>query len=133
LLGVLALLCLENLARAGLSLQQAVQLPTLPTALSPIYVALSSAAWAVVYLVCIIGIVRQTAWAWWATVGVAVLYQAYLWVTRLAFARSSEAYATLVFRVILSVFTLVVVLGLVGLWQLRSRGEQEHRSQGAKV
>ena len=128
LLGVLALLCLENLVRVGLSIQQALQLPTLSTALSPIYVALTSMALAAVYLACIVGVARQTAWAWWFTTGTVVLYEVYLWVTRLAFTRSSEAFATLGFRVILSAVTLMVVLGLVGLWQLRSRGEREHRS-----
>ena len=128
LLGVLALLCLENLVRVGLSIQQALQLPTLPTALSPVYVALTSMAWAVVYLVCIISVARQTAWAWWFTAGAAVLYEVYLWVTRLAFARSSEVFATLGFRTILSAVMLIVVLGLVGLWQLRSRGERGHVS-----
>jgi hypothetical protein len=119
LLGVLALLCLENLVRAGLALQQALQLPALPTALPPIYVALSSAAWAVGYFVCMVGVARGTAWAWRTSIGVVVLYQVYLWVTRLAFARSSEAYATLGFRLILSIVTLGVVLGLVGLWRMR--------------
>lgn len=128
LLGVLALLCLENLVRVGLSTQQALQLSGLPTALSPVYVALTSMAWAVVYLACIVGVARQTVWAWWFTAGSVVLYEVYLWVTRLAFGRSSEVFATLGFRAILSAVTLTVVLGLVGLWQLRSRGEREQRS-----
>ena len=117
---VLILLCLENLVRVGLSAQQAIQLPTLPTALSPVYVALTSAVWAAAYAVCIAGVVWQLAWAARFTVAVAVLYQVYLWVTRLAFERSSEAIATLGFRVILSLATLVVVLGLVGWWSLQS-------------
>jgi hypothetical protein len=120
LLGVLALLCLENLVRVGLSIQQALQLSSLPTALSPIYVALTSMAWAAVYLACIVGVASQTAWAWWFAAGTVVLYEVYLWVTRLAFARSSEAFATLGFRAILSAVTLMVVLGLVGLWRWRT-------------
>jgi hypothetical protein len=119
LLGVLALLCLENLVRVGLSVQQAQQLSALPTALSPLYVALTSAAWGAIYLACLLGVARQTAWAWWFTCGSVLLYEVYLWLTRLVFARSNEVFATLGFRAILSAVTLVVVLGLVGLWQLR--------------
>jgi hypothetical protein len=132
LLVVLGLLCLENLARVGLSIQQTVQLPNLPTALSPVYVALTSALWAMGYLICVVGVIRRAAWAWWVTVAVTIGYQVYLWVTRLAFARSSEVFAVLGFRAILSAAMLVVVLGLVGLWHLRSIGEREQGRSGAR-
>ena len=119
LIGILILLCGENLARVGLSLQQVVQLPTLPTDLSPVYVAVTSALCAIACAVCIVGAIEQRDWALPATVIVVVGYEVYLWVTRLAFARSPEVYATLGFRAIISAATLGVVFALSGVWWLK--------------
>jgi hypothetical protein len=124
LLVVLILLCVENLVRVGLAVQQAVQLPALPTVLSPAYVAVTSAVWAVAYIACIAGVAWQRTWALRLTIGVVVLYQVYLWVTRLAFSRSPEVFATLGFRAILSTIMVLVVLALLGLWRLQQRTDQ---------
>ncbi len=132
LLVVLILLCVENLARVGLSVQQAVQLPALPTALSPLYVAVTSAAFAAAYAACVIGVAWRAAWALPATAAIVLAYEAYLWVTRLAFSRSPEAFATLGFRVLLSAVTLGVVFSLLGLWRLRCRGARERGSRGGR-
>ena len=113
LLLVLMLLCAENLARVWLSIQQAIQLPTLPTSLSPIYLATMSAAWAVGFAVCLFGISRLNPWAPRVTIVISVLFQANLWINRLAFGRSSEAFAVIGFRAMFSVLTLGLIISIL--------------------
>jgi hypothetical protein len=124
LLVVLILLCAENLVRVVLAVQQAVQLPALPTALSPVYVAVTSVVWAAAYVACIVGVAWQRNWALRLTAVVVVLYQVYLWFTRMAFSRSPEVFATLGFRAILSTVMVLAVLVLLGLWWLQRRTDQ---------
>ena len=117
LLVLLLLVCVENAATTYLSIQQARDLPQLATILPPIYLAIVSAWWAMAFAACIVGVVAQTQWASWATVATAVLYEANLWINRLAFAQASEVYATLGFRALLTIIFLGLVSGLVVLSQ----------------
>ncbi|MCL5999791.1 MAG: hypothetical protein M1546_27565 [Chloroflexi bacterium] len=116
----LLLLCLENAARAGLSILQAIQLSDLPTSLSPIYVATMSAVWAVGFAACAYGVARLNSWAPGAVVVTLLLYQANLWINRLAFSRSSEAFETTGFRALLSIALVGGVVGLL-MWPTTRR------------
>jgi hypothetical protein len=129
---VLLLLCVENVARFGLSIQQAIQLPDLPTSLSPVYVAAMSAVWAVAFGACAYGVARLSAWAPRVVIVTVLLYEANLWINRLVFSRSSEAYATVGFRVLLTLALIGTTIGLL-LWPgtrkafaLRRRGNPGH-------
>ena len=51
---MLAVFCISNLIRSALALQQVVQLPDVPGSASFVYVAVTSAGWAVVFAVCTI-------------------------------------------------------------------------------
>ena len=96
---------------AGLSIQQAIELPQLATDLSPVYVAAMSAVWAVGFAVCLFGISRLNPWAPRFTIIVTLLYLTNLWLNRLAFGRSSESFATLGFYAILDAVCLALVVG----------------------
>jgi hypothetical protein len=115
LLLLMLLLSAENVSRVGLSIRQLIDLPALPTALSPVYLALTSAAWAAAFAACLFGLARLNPWAPRTTLVVNVLYQGYLWLNRLAFGRSSEAFAVIGFRALLSAAVLGVVFGVL-LW-----------------
>ena len=116
---LLAWLCLENSARVALSIQQATQLPNLPTLLSPVYLAISSAIWAVMFAVCMICVARAWRWTPHGVLAVSVAYQVYLWINRLAFSANSEALAVAGFRFMLS----LLILGITALllWLSRKR------------
>lgn len=86
---------LANAARVILSVQQAIQLPDLPTQLPPMYVAVSSLPWVIYFAVCVWGAVQQRVWLWRVSLSGMALYLAHQWLNRLAFSRSSEAFQTL--------------------------------------
>lgn len=115
LLAFLLLLCLANVATVGLSINQIMELPGLPTHLPPIYVAVMSALWAVAFGVCAFGTLILQPWTPRVISVVSVLYQLNLWVNRFAFGRSSEAFETLGFRALLTLVTLGITFGLL-LW-----------------
>lgn len=119
LIGFLALLTVENLARAALSVEQMLRLPNLPTALSPVYVAITSAVWLVLFGACAVFTAMALRWTPRAVLAVAVAYQVYLWVNRLAFSANSAAWDTAGFRVLLSIAMLTLIALL--LWLSRSR------------
>jgi uncharacterized membrane protein len=118
LLVLLLLICGENVAQVFLALQQARELPQLATSLSPIYLAINSAWWAIAFAACIVGVIVMNRWAPWATIIVAVLYEVNLWINRLAFARSSEVFATLGFRALITLLFLGLIFALVVFGQL---------------
>ncbi len=111
LLSVLLLVFAENLARAGLSIKQTIDLPNLPTSLSPVYLAVTSAFWVMAFAACLFGVSRLNPWAPKFTIAVSVAYEVNLWLNRLAFGRSSEALATTGFRLILTLVFLSIVAG----------------------
>lgn len=113
-----ALFALANAARALLAAQQAARLPDLPAAAPAPYVALMSAAWAVGFGVCALGLARARRWAARVTIMVIVLYQANLWLNHLAFTRSSEAHARAGFGALLSALSILCVGG-AALWLKR--------------
>lgn len=119
LIGLLALLVAENLVRAGLSVDQIFRLSNLPTALSPVYVAITSAVWLVLFGACAVFTAMPRRWTPRAVLAVAAVYQVYLWVNRLAFSANSAAWDAAGFRVLLSIAMLTLIALL--LWLSRSR------------
>lgn len=112
---VSSLFALANVTRAFLAVQQAIRLPDLPVAAPAPYIMLMSAAWAIAFGVCAFGLARSHRWAPRATIIVIVLYQANLWLTHLAFSRSSEANARAGFGILLGVL-FIVCIGGAALW-----------------
>jgi uncharacterized membrane protein (DUF2068 family) len=111
LIFVLLLFGLAHVARAALALQQHTQLPQLPVAPSPIYEAVTSAAWALIFAICAMGAWLRSRWTSWAAILAGVLNQAHVWVDRLAFNRSTESFQTLGFATLLSfVFLLLIFI-----------------------
>jgi hypothetical protein len=115
LLFVLLLVFAENIARIALSIKQAIDLPNLPTSLSPVYVAITSAFWAAGFAACLFGIARLNPWAPKFTIAVSALYEVNLWLNRLAFGRSSEALATVGFHLILTLLFLGAIAGTLAM------------------
>lgn len=99
---VIAWFCAENLTRAALSTSQAQELADLPIAMSPYYVAAISAGWCVAFIANLAVVWLRPEWTVPVSVIVMTLYQANLWLNRLAFAQSSEAGETAGFRAILT-------------------------------
>jgi hypothetical protein len=104
---VLLLFCFANMFRAVLAFQQNTQLPQLPVSPSPLYEAVASAAWALIFGICIAGAWLRSRWAAWAAILASVLNQAHVWVDRLAFSRSTESFQTLGFAAALSAILLL--------------------------
>ena len=107
---VLALFCIGNLVRSVLALQQAVQLPDVPGSPFFIYVAVTSAGWAVVFAICTIAALFRQRWTGWAAILAAVFNQTHVWVDRLAFSRSTESFQTLGFAAFLSLVLLLIII-----------------------
>ncbi len=127
---VSALFALANAARALLAAQQAVQLPDLPAAAPAAYIVLMSAAWAVAFGICAIGLARSRRWAPRVTIVVIVSYQANLWLNHFAFARSSEANARAGFGILLGALSILCIGG-AALWldrRLAARQAKTRRS-----
>jgi hypothetical protein len=111
----LALFSAANAARTILALQQAIQLPDLPSSPPPAYLAAMGVIWAVVFGACAVGIAQSRRWAPRVTIAAIVLYQANLWFNHAAFTRSPEAEARVGFAALLSVASIVVI-GAAALW-----------------
>jgi len=108
---VLGWLCAENLARAILSILQARALPDVPTSLPPWYVAAAGAVWFAVFAAAFVLAARRSARAAVFSLAALAVYQANLWLNRLALSRSSEAIETAGFRAILSALSFVALAG----------------------
>jgi hypothetical protein len=111
----LALFSAANAARAALALQQAMQLPDLPSTPPPAYLIAMGAAWALAFGACAYGIFRSRRWAPRVTITAIVLYQANLGFNHVAFSRSSEAEARVGFAALLSVASIALITA-AALW-----------------
>lgn len=109
LLLVLAGFCVENLARAALSVSRAPELAGLSTLLSPWYLAAIGVFWGAVFVANLIVVWLRPEWAIPVSLSVMTLYQASLWLSRLAFTRSGEAQETVGFHAILTVASFVAL------------------------
>ena len=110
LIFVLLLFCLAHVLRGALAVQQNMQMPELPVTPSPIYEAITSAAWALIFGICTIGACLRSRWVWWAAILAGVLNQAHVWLDRLAFSRSTESFQTLGFAAVLSIILLLSLI-----------------------
>jgi hypothetical protein len=117
----LALFCLANAARAVLAVQEANQLPDVPSAIPPGYVSAMSVAWAVAFGVCAYGIWRSRHWAPRVTIVAIVLYQANLWLNHIVFTRSPEANERIGFAALLSALSIVLISGAALFLEWRTR------------
>lgn len=126
---VIVWFCVENLARAALSLKQARELADLPTTLSPHYVAAISAGWCVAFAANLAVVWLRPAWSVPVSLIVMTLYQANLWLNRLAFAQSSEAGETAGFRAILTAASFAAVAAGLA---LARRGAAERGANNTK-
>ena len=113
-LALLALvLGLANLARAALALRYATILPDLPMTVSWAYLTAMGGFWGLVFISCAVGLMRFHPWGRWATLIVATLYQAHVWVNHLLFDASDYALQTRPRDLLLTVLFLVLVWGLL--------------------
>lgn len=106
---VLLLFCIAHVWRAGLGIQQSMQLSQLSITPSPIYEVVTSAAWALTFGICAVGGWLRSRWISWAAILAGVLNQAHVWVDRLAFSRSTESFQTLGFAALLSFVLLLLI------------------------
>lgn len=122
----LALFCLANGARAFLAVQQAAQMPELPTAIPPAYLSAMSILWAAAFGVCALGIWQSRRWAPRVTIIAIVLYQANLWLNYAVFTRSPEAFERAGFSALLSALSIVLIGGAAFFQEWRMRRQTRH-------
>jgi hypothetical protein len=124
----LALFCLANIARAFLAMQQAVQMPELPTAIPPVYLSAMSIVWAAAFGLCAVGIWQSHRWASRVTIVAIVLYQANLWLNYAVFTRSPDALERIGFSALLSAISIILIGGaaLFLEWRMRHRLRASH-------
>ena len=121
LIFILLLFCFANVFRALLALQQNAQLPQLPVSPAPLYEAVTSAAWVLIFSICTLGAWLRSQWAAWAAILAGVLNQAHVWVDRLAFSRSTESFQTLGFAAALSAILLLSLVIPATIYRLHKK------------
>ncbi len=127
---MLAVFCISNLIRSVLALQQVVQLPDVPGSASYVYVAVTSAGWAVVFAVCTIATLLKQHWAAWAAILAAVFNQTHAWADRLLFSRSTESFQTLGFAAFISfVLLLTIIIPALSFRHAKPRSENRQTAQ----
>ena len=109
LLLVLLGFAVSQVWRAQIAWQQAQMLVDLPTALSPWYGVVTSAAWALIFATTLLMVWRHVRFAAVAAILAVVLNQAHVWLDRLLFSRSTESMQTLGFAALLSALLIIVV------------------------
>jgi len=102
---------IANIARLIVS-GQTTQATQSGTALPPLYLAVMSGIWAVVFAWAAYATARAHPLAARDTIAAIVLYQANLWLNRLAFTRSPEVPARTGFAALLSTVSIVVITAL---------------------
>ena len=110
---VVLALGLANLGRAGLALRYAALLPNLPMTVSWAYLVAMGGFWGLVFISCAVGLMRFRPWGRWATLIVATLYQAHVWVNHLLFDASDYALQTRPRDLLLTGLLLAIVWGLL--------------------
>ncbi|MBN1979465.1 MAG: hypothetical protein JW918_18870 [Anaerolineae bacterium] len=77
---VMLALGLGNLARIAMALRYAAQLPDLEMTASWTYLAVMGGFWCLVFLVCVLALMRLWPWGRWAALAATTLYQVHVWV-----------------------------------------------------
>jgi len=129
---LLALIGLGNLGRAAMALYYACLLPDLPLTVPWVYLAGMGAFWGVMMLACAVGLARRRPWSRRATLAVATLYQAHVWLNHLLLDASDYARQTRPRDLALSVLFLVVIWGTLHLPGVRKIWETSHRDTKSK-
>ncbi|MCS7059684.1 MAG: hypothetical protein RMN25_00825 [Anaerolineae bacterium] len=123
---VLMWFCMENAVRAALAVQQVVEWAELPTALPPDYVAASGIVWSILFAVNALVAWLRPQRVVSISLIIMTLYQAHLWLNRLAFGRSSETAETLGFRAILTIASFIgLTIGLLAAKRRAYRPEHQ--------
>jgi hypothetical protein len=73
------------------------------------YFIISGAAWGILFLASLAGVLFQFKWAGWFTIAAAVFFSAWRWFERLAFVQSPYVSTGWVFELILNAVLLLVV------------------------
>jgi hypothetical protein len=108
-------LCLTGINSLGVvsAVQGYTVLSTLPLSVSPAYLVLSSAVWAVGFGVLAGGLWFRKTWARLGTPLALTLYVAQAWIERLVFGRSDFVRATVPYSLVLHLAGLALVWGLL--------------------
>lgn len=112
---LIALIGLGNLGRAAMALHYAHRLPDLPLTVPWVYLAGMGVFWGVALIICAVDLARRRPWGRKATLAVAMLYQAHIWLNHLLFDASDYARQTRPRDLLLSVLFLFVVGGTLHL------------------
>ena len=112
---LLALIGLGNLGRAAMALHYARLLPDLPLTIPWAYLAGMGVFWGIAMMVCAVGLYLRRPWSRKATLAVATLYQAHVWLNHLLFDASDYARQTRPRDLALSALFLAVVWGTLHL------------------
>ncbi len=117
---LLGLMGLGNLGRAVMALRYARILPDLPLTVPWAYLAGVGIFWGIALTACAGGLYLRRPWSHWATLAVATLYQAHVWLNHLLFDASDYARQTRLRDLALSGLFLVIVWAI--LFPRRRRG-----------
>lgn len=127
---LIAAVGLGNLGRAVMALHYARVLPDLPLTVPWAYLAGMGIFWGIALMVCAVGLHLRRSWGRWATIAVATLYQAHVWLNHLLFDASDYARQTRPRDLVLSVLFLIVLWALFFPRTHSSGGEKSHREDG---
>jgi hypothetical protein len=125
----LALIGLGNLGRAAMALHYARMLPDLPLTVPWAYLAGMGAFWGVAMMACAVGLAWRRPWGRRATLAVATLYQAHIWLNHLLFDASDYARQTRPRDLALSALFLALVWGILHLPGVRKILETSHKDK----
>ncbi len=125
-LKILAIGWIVTAILSGLRFHQALSywgmLLSLGEPVLPLSLAVSGVIWAVVGLVCAIGLWFKHIWAAWLSVCSAVLFSIWYWLDRMLLTRSEVAQVNLVFAILTTVMVLFIVGTILAL-NLRNNRE----------
>ncbi|MCX7854821.1 MAG: hypothetical protein N2556_02395 [Anaerolineae bacterium] len=124
---LIAAVGLGNLGRAAMAIYYARALPDLPLTVPWAYLAGMGIFWGIALKTCAVGLQLRRRWSQWATLAVATLYQAHVWLNHLLFDASDYARQTWPRDLVLSVLFLVIVWALFFPRTHSSAGEASHR------
>lgn len=100
---------LAQLWRMALALRELGGIPEIALSPPPLYIAVTSGLWAIVFAVCLGVVLMNLRWGALAAILAGVLNQAHVWLDRLLFSRSTESMQTLGFAAILSALFLILL------------------------
>jgi len=100
---------LSLLWRMVLALREMGSIPEIAFSPPPLYIAITSGVWALIFAACLGAVLLNLRWGALAAILAGVLNQAHVWLDRLLFSRSTESMQTLGFAAILSALFLILL------------------------